>query len=317
MANKSNGYSSDIINVFRGLAMGCADIVPGVSGGTVALILGHYRRLVAAISNIDSQFLGLVKQRKIREALEHIEFRFLAAVAIGMAAGIVALASIMNFLLENHLGYTYAVFSGLIIASSTIVFRRLNDWRWSILPFIVAGAIFAWQVSVQQPAHVTLSPLSAFLCATVAICAMILPGISGAFVLLLLGVYHPVTELIKGLPKGDISASGLLVIAAFVAGCLVGLLSFSRILRWLLQKHHDRTLGFLMGLMIGSLYKIWPFQTATTETLDLEFKEREFLHVAPGATSENVVVVGVIVIAAIAATFLLEWIGSKLGSDES
>lgn len=317
MNTKSSGFTGDVINVLRGLCMGCADIVPGVSGGTVALILGHYRRLVAGISRIDSTFVKLVLGRDIRGAMERIDGRFLVAVAIGMAMGIVALASLMSYLLENQMGYTLAAFSGLILASSAIVLRRLKRWHGSIAVFMLAGGVFAWQVCVQQPAHVTLSPLSAFLCATVAICAMILPGISGAFVLLLLGIYHPVTDLIKGIPKGQITVEGLVIVAAFVAGCLVGLLTFSRILKWLLEKYHDRTLGFLVGLMLGSLYKIWPFQTATEDTASLEFKDRIFTHVAPGATDDSVVVVVIIAITAFAATFALEWLGAQFNTEDA
>lgn len=317
MNTKSSGFTGDIINVVRGLCMGCADIVPGVSGGTVALIMGHYRRLVAGISRIDSTFVKLVLGRDIRGAMERIDGRFLVAVAIGMAMGVIALASLMSYLLESQMGYTLAAFTGLILASSTIVLRRLKRWHGSIWVFILAGGVFAWQVCVQQPAHVTLSPLSAFLCATVAICAMILPGISGAFVLLLLGIYHPVTELIKGLPKGVITLEGLTIVVAFLAGCMVGLLSFSRILRWLLQKYHDRTLGFLVGLMLGSLYKIWPFQAVTADTADLEFKERIFTHLAPGATNDSLAVVIIIVVSAFVATFALEWLGSQFNTEET
>lgn len=316
MNNERSGFTGDFINLFRGLCMGCADIVPGVSGGTVALILGHYRRLVSAISHIDRDLLKLIGQRKIKQAIEYADLRFLVAVAMGMAAGIVALASLMNHLLENQLGYTLAVFSGLILASSIIVFRRLEQWKWHLLVFVVLGGIFAWQICVQRPAHVDLTPMSAFLCATVAICAMILPGISGAFVLLLLGVYHPVTELIKGFPKGEFTSSGLLIVAAFLAGCLVGLLTFSRILKWLLEKYHDRTLAVLIGLMLGSLYKIWPFQIATPESAELPFKEKTFEHVAIGATPDSVLVVGLCALLAFAGTFALERIGHSISGDE-
>ncbi|HBE68299.1 MAG TPA: DUF368 domain-containing protein [Planctomycetaceae bacterium] len=317
MNNERSGFTEDVVNLFRGLCMGCADIVPGVSGGTVALILGHYRRLVAAISHIDRDLLKLISQRKIKEAVSYADIRFLVAVAFGMAAGIIALASLMNYLLENQLGYTLAVFTGLILASSIIVFRRLERWRWQLLVFVLLGGVFAWQICVQRPAHVDLTPMSAFLCATVAICAMILPGISGAFVLLLLGVYHPVTELIKGIPKGEFTSGGLLIVAAFLAGCLVGLLTFSRILKWLLEKYHDRTLAVLIGLMLGSLYKIWPFQIATPESSELPFKEKTFEHVAIGATPDSVAIVAICALAAFAGTFALERIGHSISGDDT
>ncbi len=311
MRDKHNGFVGDVGNWLRGLCMGCADIVPGISGGTMALILGHYHRLVTAISKIDSQALRLVRKRKLREAAEHIDLRFLAAVAIGMASGVVALASLMHFLLEHHLSYTFAVFTGLILASSVIVGKQLKQITPGVLILAALGAFVAYQICIQQKATTDLTPFSAFLCATVAICAMILPGISGAFVLLLLGVYHPVTELIKGIPKGQVSVDGLLIVAAFLAGCVVGLLCFSRVLRYLLDKYHDRTLGFLAGLMLGSLYKIWPFQMVTAETRELPFKEQVLEHVPPVEAGVSVPMVIVLAVVAIALTFALEWCGNR------
>ena len=239
------------------------------------------------------------------------------ALALGMASGIIALASLLTHLLETQLPYTYAVFTGLILASTVLVAQRIKRWSLSAVVNLGLGAVLAWQLSLQQPLHGDLTPLTAFLCATVAICAMILPGISGAFVLLLLGIYHPITDLIKGLPKGDITLEGLIVMAAFVAGCLVGLLAFSRILKWLLQHYYDRTLAFLVGLMFGSLYKIWPFQRATSESAELPFKEQRFEHLWPSASLASVAgVVGCAMLAA-AATLLLEWCGKRFAVEEA
>lgn len=280
----------------------------------MALILGHYERLVTAISHVDTTLIGLVRQGKFVEAMKHMDFRFLAAVGLGMASGILALASLMHYLLEHHLEYTYAVFSGMILVSSYLVARRLGSWNWATGIWTVIGAVFAWQVCLQQPLHGELTPMSAFLCASVAICAMILPGISGAFVLLLLGVYHPVTELLKGLPKGQVTFDGLVIIASFVLGCLAGLLAFSRVLRWLLTNKHDATLACLVGLMIGSLYKIWPFQQATEETAGLPFKEQQFQHLWPAESSASgFAVVGLALVAAV-GTWMLEQLGTRLSA---
>lgn len=317
MSNSKVGITGDVVNWLRGLCMGAADIVPGVSGGTMALILGHYERLVNAISHVDRKFLSLLKDRKIKEALEHIDFRFIVALGVGILTGIVALASLLNYLLVNHQAYTYAVFSGLILGSSYLVSRRLKGWSGLGIVCMIIGAVIAWQICILQPMHGSLSPLTAFLAATVAICAMILPGISGAFILLLLGLYHPVTELIKGLPKGEFDVSGLIILAAFGTGCLVGLLSFSRFLKWLLANHHDSTLSFLCGLMLGSLYKIWPFQRVTPETAELEFKERRFDLIWPGESSASLTLVIVFAGVALIATLALEHIGKRFSEDDS
>lgn len=317
MSNSKVGITGDVVNWLRGLCMGAADIVPGVSGGTMALILGHYERLVNAISHVDRKFLSLLKDRKIKEALEHIDFRFIVALGVGIVTGIVALASLLNYLLVNHQAYTYAVFSGLILGSSYLVSRRLKSWNWIGMICTLVGAVIAWQICILQPMHGSLSPLTAFLAATVAICAMILPGISGAFILLLLGLYHPVTELIKGLPKGEVSGSEFVVLAAFGTGCLVGLLSFSRFLKWLLANHHDSTLSFLCGLMLGSLYKIWPFQQVTPETAELEFKERRFDLIWPSESPSSLTVVILLACVALVATIALEQIGNRFSDDDT
>ena len=316
MSNSKVGITGDVINWLRGLCMGAADIVPGVSGGTMALILGHYERLVNAISHVDRTFFKLLLDRKIKEALQHIDFRFIVALGIGILTGIVALASLLSYLLSEHQAYTYAVFSGLIIGSSYLVSQRLKTWSWAGFAWMLFGAIIAWQICILQPMHGTLSPLTAFLAATVAICAMILPGISGAFILLLLGLYHPVTDLIKGLPKGEFEMSGLIVLAAFGTGCLVGLLSFSRLLKWLLANKHDHTLSFLGGLMMGSLYKIWPFQRVTPETAELELKERQFELLWPGESTASLTIVIMLTGLALVATIALEQVGKRLGDKE-
>lgn len=317
MSDRRNGFNEDIINSLRGLCMGAADIVPGVSGGTMALILGHYERLVAAIGSVDRKFVGLLLQRKLRLALEHIDFRFLAALGAGIVVGIVALASLMHYLLEHQQAYTYAVFFGLILGSSYIVARRLKRWQGQHLPLLVLGAVVAWQISVLSPIQGSLSPLNAFLAATVAICAMILPGISGAFVLLLLGLYHPITDLIKGLPRGELTLDGLVIIAAFGMGCLVGLLAFTRLLRWLLAHHHDSTMACLVGLMFGSLVKIWPFQQVIAETAELPFKEQRFELISPLASSASWPLVLVLVVLATIGTLGLEIIGERLSKKKA
>lgn len=317
MSDKSSGFNDDIVNCLRGLCMGAADIVPGVSGGTMALILGHYHRLVTAISHFDVHCVGLLMRRKFREAAEYTDLRFLVGLGGGIVVGIVALASLMHFLLENQQAYTYACFSGLILGSSLIVARSLSGWTWGAVFWLILGGYVAWQICVLEPMHSGLTPLTAFLAATVAICAMILPGISGAFVLLLLGLYHPITELIKGLPKGEVAMDGLFILSLFGLGCFVGLLSFSRILKWLLQHRHDATLACLCGLMIGSLYKIWPFQRVTEATAGLRFKEQRFDLVWPSDSPANLVAVFLLAALAFAATLGLEHVGRRISSNDS
>ena len=315
MNDRSAGFKDDVANWARGLCMGAADIVPGVSGGTMALILGHYTRLITAISHIDGHALRLLAGGQFRQVAQYVDVRFLIALGAGIATGILGLASLMHYLLEHQQAYTYAVFFGLILGSSYLVARRLRRWSLVHVGLLAFGGWAALQICLMTPGHTPLNPLTAFLAATVAICAMILPGISGAFVLLLLGLYHPITELIKGLPRGEFSWEGLLIIATFVSGCLVGLLSFSHFLKWLLHRRHDATMAVLVGLMIGSLYKIWPFQQVTPATAELPFKEQLFQHVSPTASTANLPAVLALGLFALVATLLLEKIGSQLSSD--
>lgn len=295
--------------------MGAADIVPGVSGGTMALILGHYERLVTAISHVDGKLLSLIACRDISAAAKYLDLRFLVGLLLGILTGIVGLAALLHYLLENQQAYTYAVFSGLILGSSHLVSQRIAKWRVGYVLLLLIGALIAWQICLLTPTHSNLTPLTAFFAASVAICAMILPGISGAFVLLLLGLYHPITELIKGLPRGEFSVQGLIIIASFCCGCLVGLLAFSRLLKWLLANKHDATMAFLVGLMLGSLYKIWPFQRVTAATAELPFKEQVFENLWPSASSASLVVVIALVLLAIIGTLALEIIGRKYQND--
>lgn len=317
MSDRRNAFNEDIINGLRGLCMGAADIVPGVSGGTMALILGHYERLVAAIGHVDRKFMGLLLQGKLKLAVEHLDFRFLAALAAGIGFGIVSLASLMHYLLEHQQAYTYAAFFGLILGSSYIVAQRLRRWQGQHLPLLALGAVAAWQISVLSPIQGSLTPLNAFLAATVAICAMILPGISGAFVLLLLGLYHPITDLLKGLPRGELTLDGLVIIAAFGTGCLVGLLAFARLLRWLLAHRHDSTMACLVGLMFGSLVKIWPFQRVMAETAELPFKEQRFELISPLESTASWPLVLLLVVLAAIGTLGLEIIGERLSKKKA
>jgi putative membrane protein len=248
-----------------GVMMGGADIIPGVSGGTVALILGIYHRLVNAISHIDRQFVKLLLNRQLKEAVDHADLRFLVSVGIGILTGVGGLAFVMHYLLEQHAQLTNAVFFGLIVGSGVIVAKGIDKWSTSRLVNIACGIGFsAWLVGLSALQNPPNELWYLFFCGSVGICAMILPGISGAFILLILGRYEHVMELLRGLLKGDLSANTILSVAVFASGCLFGLLAFSRVLRRLLSNHKEATLACLCGFMLGSLRKIWPFKEEMT-----------------------------------------------------
>lgn len=285
--------------------MGAADIVPGVSGGTVALVLGHYQRLISAISHIDAHSLSLVRQREWSSAWKHIDGRFLLALGLGILIGIGGLASLMHWLLEHRFAETMAVFFGLVLASGWVVAKMVRRWSASCLVAMLASAVAAWLISSLSPIAGEPSIAYLFICASIAICAMILPGISGAFVLLLLGAYHPVTGMIKQFTHLDISVDIVLRLSVFGLGCLLGLAVFTRFLRYLLEHHSDMTFAALLGLMLGSLRKLYPMQLPTAATAELEFKERQWQVVAPSQWQGSITLLLVLIIASAAGVLLL------------
>ncbi|MFY9252563.1 MAG: DUF368 domain-containing protein [Fuerstiella sp.] len=294
-----------------GFLMGAADIVPGVSGGTVALILGVYERLVTAISQCNSSFVKLLLARQWKAAAEHIDLKFVMALGSGIAMGIAGLASLMNHLLTNQMSLTFATFTGMILASSLLVARRIANWKIQHSGMLLLGIIVALRLvtlpALQNPPD-TLWYM--FICGMVGITAMILPGISGAFILLLLSRYHYITESIKGILHGEISVEVLVSLGVFAVGCLTGLLSFSRVLRWLLSTHHDSTMAVLCGFMLGSLYKLWPFQKDTTPEI-VKFKDKVFQNFMPDSVSGHVVGAVVLCIVGIAVVLALDAVSNR------
>lgn len=291
--------------------MGAADIVPGVSGGTVALVLGHYQRLVTAISQIDSIALGMLRQRRFKAAWTHIDGRFLLALGVGIATAILGLANLMHWLLEHHTAETMAVFFGLVLASGIVVTSYVQRWSAVAIAACLVAGIGAFILGSLTPTAADPTIPYLFVCAVIAICAMILPGISGAFLMLLLGVYHPVTGLIKDLAHGQFTFDGLLRLVVFAAGCAIGLALFTRLLRVLLARYTDATFAALLGLMIGSLGKIWPLQVPTSETAALPFEEREWVAVSPAEWSEPLWPLVALIVAAAVFVIAVNHVASR------
>jgi putative membrane protein len=293
--------------------MGAADIVPGVSGGSVALVLGHYKRLVIAISQIDATAMRLVLQRRFADAWTHIDGRFLLSLGIGIAIGIVGLASLMHWLLENRFSETMAVFFGLVLGSGWVVARMVGRWSIANVAIMLISAAIAWGIASLSPMGGEPSVPYLFFCAMIAICAMILPGISGAFVLLLLGAYHPVTGMIKEAAKLNFNIDMILRLTVFGTGCIVGLALFSRVLRYLLEHRANTTFAALLGLMLGSLRKLWPLQLPTEATASLEFKERQWQVVDPSQWPGSIpVLLALIIVSALAILALNHFASDRL-----
>jgi putative membrane protein len=238
--------------------MGAADVVPGVSGGTMAFILGIYEDLIKSIKSFDLYFLKLLFSLRLRDALGHASWQFLVAIGLGIFMAILTLARILAWLLQNQPVLIWSFFFGLIVASLFTVSKHLSKWTPSIFVWIILGALCTYVLVGMVPAKTPDTPGFLFMSGAIAICAMILPGISGAFILVLLGKYHYALEAVN---NRDILALVLLSV-----GAGVGLVTFVRVLSWLFNRYHDVTIALLTGLMLGSLRKVWPWKE-TMETV--------------------------------------------------
>ncbi|MDP2715090.1 DUF368 domain-containing protein [Rheinheimera sp.] len=237
--------------MIKGLAMGAADVVPGVSGGTLAFILGIYERLLAAISSCNLQALGLLRRGRFKALWQHIDGTFLLCLFSGILLSIFSLAGVISYLLQHRPIPLWALFTALILTALPHLCRSLR-WNTVRLLLCLCGIVFAVMVGMLTPRELQPASWMFFIAGAVAICAMILPGISGSFILLMSGMYAPVLLAVTELQLG--------VLALFMLGCIIGLLGFSRVLNWLLQHYHDASLALLIGIVIGALYRIWPWQ---------------------------------------------------------
>ena len=246
-----------LIISLKGMAMGAADVVPGVSGGTIAFISGIYEELLTSISSINFSTLKLLKTKGIKVVWKTINGNFLLALLLGIFVSIVSLAKLISWLLENKPILVWSFFFGLVLASILYIGKQISKWNLITITVLILGSIIAYYITTLQPLiSENSSPLFMFLAGALAICAMILPGISGAFILVLLGAYKPVLEAIH---NRDYK---LIAIIAF--GAVVGLLSFSKVLKWLFNNFRNYTLAVLTGFILGSLNKIWPWKEVLT-----------------------------------------------------
>ncbi len=247
--------------IFSGFCMGTADVVPGVSGGTMAVALGIYHRLLAAITSANRDALLSLVKVKIRDVLEIVHWRFLVSLFAGVGLGVGLMVKVVKLpalvtVESPHRPLVYAIFFGMVLGSAVTLSRHLSEWKGVRYLALALGAGVGFGVVNLVPVATPEHPLFIFMCGAVAICAMLLPGISGSFILLILGKYAFVLGALGTLQLG--------VILPFVAGCAVGILSFSRRLKWLLDRWHDTMLAALIGLLIGSLWRIWPYQALET-----------------------------------------------------
>ncbi|WP_435622934.1 DUF368 domain-containing protein [Flagellimonas sp.] len=236
----------------KGMAMGAADVVPGVSGGTIAFISGIYEELISSINSIDFSLLKTWKNDGFKAVWNKINGNFLLALFAGIFISVFSLAKFLSWLLENQPVLLWSFFFGLVLASVFFVGKEIQKWNFGTIAVFVAGAIVAFIITELPPNENVESLPYLFLSGALAVCAMILPGISGAFILVLLGSYKTILD---GVHERDIQ---LVVIVAL--GAIFGLLSFARILKWMFNHYKSLTLALLTGFILGSLNKIWPWK---------------------------------------------------------
>ncbi len=242
----------------RGVAMGAADVIPGVSGGTIAFMTGIFEELIASINAINGESVRLLSSGNIKGFWKHINGNFLMSVGIGILFSVITLAKLMLYLLNNHPIETWGFFFGLIVASSIFILKDVKGWNLMSVVMLVFGIILGVVVCTLSPTETPDDLWFIFLSGAIAICAMILPGISGSFILLILGKYEYIMGTISGFTSGDIAGT-LPIIAVFGVGALTGIISFSKFLHWLLGRFHRETLLVMAGFIIGSLVKVWPW----------------------------------------------------------
>ena len=236
----------------KGMAMGAADVVPGVSGGTIAFIAGIYDELINSIKSINMHSLKLLFTGKIAAFWKAVNGNFLFALLLGIAISVFSLAKLITYLLLNEPVLVWSFFFGLVLASTWFVTKDIKGWNWKTVAGFVGGAVIAYYITVATPAETSTNLMFIFLCGAIAICAMILPGISGSFILVLLGKYFYVMEAVKTLD--------LVVLVVFAFGAALGITSFSRVLSYALKNFRNITLSVLSGFMLGSLNKVWPWK---------------------------------------------------------
>ena len=241
-----------LLITLRGMGMGAADIIPAVSGGTIALITGIYEKLIASIKSLNPALLKIAYKEGIHAAWKKVNGDFLLALFAGIFISIFSLARLISWLLDNHPILVWAFFFGLIAASAIFLWKQIKSNKLISFLFLIAGAIVTFYITLVSPANTPNSMIYVFGAGCIAICAMILPGISGSFILLLLGKYVFILGAVNEL-KID-------VLAVFAAGCAIGLVSFANVISWLFKKYPNQTLALLTGFMLGSLNKLWPWK---------------------------------------------------------
>ncbi|MFC4635721.1 DUF368 domain-containing protein [Dokdonia ponticola] len=312
----SRSIFSYILILFKGMAMGAADVVPGVSGGTIAFISGIYQELIETIDRLDFGVISFWRKQGFKKMFSHYNLGFLISLFLGVFISILSLANLISYLLENHPVLVWSFFFGLVVASIIYIGKQIEKWNPLVILTALIGISIAYYITIASPAQAPNALYFFFLSGCIAIIAMILPGISGSFILVLLGSYGivlaAVTDFVEGLLSGDWAAvkTSFIKVFLFIIGCVIGLKLFSKALKWMFVNKKELTLAVLTGFMIGSLNKIWPWKNILSTRIDRHGDEVPLLEksVLPSSFEGDPQVLYAIIFAIIGflAIFLLE-----------
>lgn len=296
-----------LIISFKGLAMGAADAVPGVSGGTIAFISGIYEELISTISNVNLSLLKTLINKGFKAFWEQLNGNFLLALLSGIIISFISFMRLAKYLLEFHPVLIWSFFFGLIVASIFFVAKQITNWNFSTVLALIVGAVVAFYISQLPSLGANENTWFLFLAGAIAICAMILPGISGSFILIILGAYKALSDAIH-----DIDIKKILI---FTSGAVIGLLSFSHVLKWLFKHYHNITLALLTGFIFGSLNKVWPWKNTLTWHIDSKGIKSPLVQesISPFSFQGNhqLLYALILMILGFLTIFILEKLGSK------
>ena len=261
--------------------MGAADIVPGVSGGSIAFITGIYEELLDSINSFNAENLKLLLKFKLLDFYKAVNGSFLLSLLLGIMTSIFSMSRLITYLMSDHPIPLWSFFCGLILISAFLILKDISRWNMGVILALLAGTLMAYFITELPPTSSPDALWFTFVSGAIAICAMILPGISGSFILLILGKYE---QILQAVTNKDV-----LTLAVFALGCMVGILSFSRVVSWLLKKHHSLTIGLLAGFMLGSINELWPWKIVTAYRKSSSGEEKPFLteNILPGTYLEQ------------------------------
>ena len=300
-----------VILILKGFSMGAANVIPGVSGGTIALITGIYEELIDSLKSFNIQALKLLLKGEFKTFISHINLKFLFAVFFGTALSIISLARVLEYFFKQNEQMVWSFFFGLIIASIYYVAKMINSWNISSIVFLLLGITFATSLAFLKPLSENSSSYYLFICGIVSVASMILPGLSGSYVLILMGNYHLIM-----LHSVSDPFSNLNILFPVILGSIIGFLTLSHSISYILKKHYDSTISLLTGFIVGSLLIIWPWKVPLETILGRngDLKVISYNWILPDFVAIENIYCFILILAGIAVVFLIEFLGKMNNS---